>query len=47
MPALVWIAFWSLVMGAAACWCEEQPQPVRVPSSVKNHPRKHRDHPAV
>jgi hypothetical protein len=36
MPALAWIAFWSLVMGAAACWCE-QPRPVPVPS------KKHRD----
>jgi hypothetical protein len=43
MSALVWIAFWSLVMGAAAFWCEQQPKPLRVRSFAK----RHRGHPAV
>jgi len=39
-PALWWIAFWSLAMGAAACWCEQQPEPepLRVRSSAKRRP---------
>ena len=40
MPTLWWITFWSLVMGAAVCWCED-PEPARV--SAKDHPNKHRD----
>jgi len=47
MPALWWVAFWSLVMGAAACWCEQQPEAIGVRSSAKNHPKQYRDHPAV
>jgi hypothetical protein len=23
MPVLLWVAFWSSMMGAAACWGEE------------------------
>ena len=41
MSALVWVAFWSWVMGSAACW-GETPQLVR----VKTTPDR-RDHPAV
>ena len=47
MPTLWWIAFWSLAMGAAACWCENEPEPLRVRSSAKKHSEHHRDHPAV
>jgi hypothetical protein len=47
MPTLWWIAFWSLAMGAAACWCEQQPEPLRVRASAKQRPEQHRDHPAV
>jgi len=39
MPTLWWITFWSLVMGAAVCWCED-PEPSRV--SVKKQPNNHR-----
>jgi len=28
MPALAWVAFWSWMMGAAACWGEA---PISVP----------------
>jgi hypothetical protein len=45
MPALAWIAFWSLLMGVTACW-GEQPRPVRVPAAT-NSAKQHRDHPAV
>jgi len=29
MPALLWVAFWSSIMGAATCWGEAR-RPVRV-----------------
>ncbi len=34
MPALMWVAFWSCMMGSAACW-GEQPHSIRKKSS--NH----------
>jgi hypothetical protein len=31
MPALMWVAFWSWMMGSAACWGEtSRPIPVKV-----------------
>jgi hypothetical protein len=38
MPALWWIAFWSLMMGAAACFCEQEPEPIRVRSFAERRP---------
>ncbi len=29
MPVLLWVAFWSSLMGTAACW-GEAPRPIRV-----------------
>ncbi len=29
MPVLLWVAFWSSMMGAAACWCDVR-RPIRV-----------------
>jgi hypothetical protein len=54
MPALVWIAFWSCLMGGAACW-GEQPQPLgenekssnNRDQSVRNRQTIATDHPAV
>jgi hypothetical protein len=40
MPALVWVAFWSWMMGTTACWIEA-PVPVKVKSQDR------RRHPAV
>jgi hypothetical protein len=40
MPTLVWIAFWSSIMGAATCW-QQSAQPVAVKKADR------RDHPAV
>jgi hypothetical protein len=40
MPALMWIAFWSCMMGAATCW-QESAQRVGVEGA------DHRDHPAA
>ena len=38
MPALLWVTFWSSMMGAAACWGDvSRPAPVQPP--------KHRDLP--
>jgi hypothetical protein len=34
MPVLVWVAFWSSLMGTAACW-GEAPRPIRVEASKK------------
>jgi hypothetical protein len=34
MPALLWMAFWSCMMGAASCW-HEQPKLVRVKKPVR------------
>ena len=32
MPTLLWVAFWSSMMAAAACWGEvSQPIPVKAP----------------
>ncbi len=28
MPTLLWVAFWSSIMGAAACW-DDVRQPIR------------------
>ena len=28
MPTLLWVAFWSSMMGAAACWGDER-RPIR------------------
>jgi len=28
MPALLWVAFWSSMMGAAACW-DDARRPIR------------------
>jgi len=39
MPVLMWIAFWSCMMGAATCWQEAGTARVRESN--------HRDHPAV
>jgi hypothetical protein len=36
MPVLLWVAFWSWMMGSAAC-LGEMPQPIRVKT------REHRD----
>jgi hypothetical protein len=38
MPALLWVAFWSSLMGAAACWGEAG-RPVRVQTSKKPNER--------
>jgi hypothetical protein len=48
MPALMWVTFWSCLMGSAACWGETPPsneneQPRSLPKESSNHP----DHPAV
>jgi hypothetical protein len=40
MPALLWVAFWSWMMGSAACIGGE-------PRSVHIRARDDRDHPAV
>jgi len=34
MPALLWVLFWSSLMGTAACW-DESPRPVPV-KAAKN-----------
>ena len=41
MPALMWVAFWSWMMGSAACWNDQ----VVLARVQKNSNR--RDHPAV
>jgi hypothetical protein len=38
MPALLWVAFWSLMMGSAACFGDE-PRPV----DLSADPPKRRD----
>jgi hypothetical protein len=40
MPALMWIAFWSCMMGAATCW-QEPAQVARVKGADR------RDHPVA
>ena len=40
MPALIWIAFWSSMVGAATCW-----QEAVMPDRAKK--KKGRDQPAV
>jgi hypothetical protein len=40
MPALMWIAFWSCMMGAATCW-QESAQLVRIKGADR------RDRPAA
>jgi hypothetical protein len=37
MPTLMWIAFWSSMMGAAACW-----QEAALPHRRKNEDEDHR-----
>ncbi|HTZ02104.1 MAG TPA: hypothetical protein VMC05_07195 [Xanthobacteraceae bacterium] len=33
MPALLWVAFWSSLMGSAACWGESRrPVPCKLPA---------------
>jgi hypothetical protein len=34
MPVLLWVAFWSSIMGAAACYGEAQ-QPIRAEAPKK------------
>jgi hypothetical protein len=34
MPALLWIAFWSSIMGVAACW-EDALQPIQTDTPDK------------
>jgi hypothetical protein len=45
MPALMWIAFWSCMMGAATCWQESALQESAQLVRVKGADR--RDRPAA
>jgi len=38
MPALMWVAFWSCMMGAAKCWYESAP--VRVGGADRRDRRR-------
>jgi hypothetical protein len=50
MPTLVWVAFWSCMMGAATCW-QDAEQPVRVKANDRRDPAvkgtDRRDYPAL
>jgi hypothetical protein len=37
MPALLWVAFWSSMMGAAACW-DDAHRPMQTDTTDKRDP---------
>ncbi len=45
MPALLWVAFWSCMMGSAACF-GDAPK-ADAPEASKMREKAGRDHPAV
>ena len=48
MPALMWVTFWSCLMGSAACWGEVPRAPAeKQPRTQPKESLSHRDHPAV
>ena len=48
MPALMWVTFWSCLMGSAACWGEVPRVPAdKRPRTQPKELLSHRDHPAV
>jgi hypothetical protein len=47
MPALMWVTFWSCLMGSAACWGEVPRADADKQSGASKESSSRRDQPAV